>query len=275
LVNAAAFAASHPIPSEVRQPSAERWVERLRQAVAAMEVTGADVVGGAAVAIGLGSAEVAISRAINSRLGVGPRPSRVSAAPGPVDSVRMVAIRRAAFERAGGFDETFLGAQDWELQHRVRQAGGMVWLDPSLALGRRAPGSTGELAAAFFRTGAWRRRVIAAHAQTSSWRYLLPPILVLAMIGALALAGLGAALGVWPALWLAALPALYAIAMAVGVAVAGGGLPWGGRVRRWWAVMVIHLSWGAGFLFGRRGAAGGAAGRAEGPAPPAQSRQIR
>ncbi|MDR2373554.1 MAG: hypothetical protein LBD77_05530 [Bifidobacteriaceae bacterium] len=251
LVNAAAFAARHPILSQVR-PGAGNWSELLKQAAAAMEVTGAEVVGGAAVAFGLGSAEQAISRALNSRLGVGPRRSRAGVGKGPVDSVRMVAIRREAFERVGGLDEAFAGAQDWELQHRVRRAGGMVWLDPSLALRGRTPGSTAELARAMFRVGAWRRKIMAVHPATSNLRYAVPPALVMTLAVALAGAvagGLALAGWLW---WLAAVPAAYALAMAAAAAVAGHGLRLGGRVRMWWAVMVIHLSWGAGFWLGGR-----------------------
>jgi hypothetical protein len=249
LVNAAAFAAQYPILSLVRR-GAGHWTELLKQAVASMEVTGADVVGGSSVAFGLGSAEQAISRALNSSLGVGPRPARPGVGKGPVDSVRMVAIRRQAFERVGGLVEAFAGAQDWELQHRVRRAGGMVWLDPGLALRGRAPGSTAELARVMFRAGAWRRKVIFAHPDTSTLRYVIPPILVAALLlsGAAAVAG-GLLASPW--LWgLAAVPLIYAVAMALGVAAVASGLRLGGRVRMWWAIMVIHLSWGAGFLFG-------------------------
>jgi hypothetical protein len=253
LVNAAAFAAQFPILSQVRR-GAGNWTALLKHAVAAMEVTGADVVGGASVAFGLGSAEQAISQALNSSLGVGPRPSRVGVGRGPVDSVRMVAIRREAFERAGGLVEAFAGAQDWELQHRVRRAGGMVWLDPSLALRGRTPGSVAELARVMFRAGAWRRKVVFAHTDTSTLRYWLPPILVAVLFLAV-VAGVAGGVLVSPlAWWLAALPLVYALAMALGVAITARGLRFGGLVRVWWAVMAIHLSWGAGFLFGRSGA---------------------
>ncbi|MDR2566609.1 MAG: hypothetical protein LBC97_11270 [Bifidobacteriaceae bacterium] len=250
LVNAAAFAAQYPVLSQVRR-GAGNWTALLKHAVSAMEVTGADVVGGSSVAFGLGSAEQAISQALNSSLGVGPRPSRAGVGKGPVDSVRMVAIRREAFERAGGLVEAFAGAQDWELQHRVRRAGGMVWLDPSLALRGRTPGSVGELARVMFRSGAWRRKVIFAHSDTSTLRYAVPPILVAGLTLALVAAVAGGALVSPWAWWLAAAPLVYAAAMAVGVAIAGRGLRFGGLVRMWWAVMAIHLSWGAGFLFGR------------------------
>jgi hypothetical protein len=162
----------------------------------------------------------------------------------------------------GGLDGTFSGAQDWELQHRVRQAGGMVWMDPALALGERAPGAIGELAAQTFRAGAWRRKVIAAHAATSTPRYLAAPTLVVALVAAVAGGLAGGAMGLGLMWWLAAAPALYAAAVAVGAAVAGAGLPLGGRVRLWWALIVIQLSWGAGFLVGlRRRAARASAGR--------------
>jgi hypothetical protein len=251
LVNAAAYAGRFPVLSRP-WPGSGDWVELLKQATSAMSITGADVVGGAAFAVGYGSAERAISRAMNSRLGVGPRPTRVGAAKGPVDSVRMVAIRRDAFERAGGLDQSFAGAQDWELQHRVRRSGGMVWSDPSLSLRRRAPASITELARAFFHTGAMRRRIIAAHAGSSTWRYVVPPVLVCAL--ALAVAGglIGGSFGLTWMWWLTLTPVVYALAVLVAVAIAGSGLRVAGRIRMWWSVMAIHLSWGAGFLFGDR-----------------------
>ncbi|MDR1188365.1 MAG: hypothetical protein LBK95_13075 [Bifidobacteriaceae bacterium] len=252
LINAAAFAARYPVLSQVRRGAGD-WINLLKQAASAMEVTGADVVGGSSVAFGLGSSEQAISRALNSRIGVGPRPSRVGVGRGPVASVRMVAIRRDAFERVGGLNEAFAGAQDWELQHRVRRAGGMVWLDPSLALRGRSPSTSGELARTMFRIGAWRRRIITAHSDTSTWRYLMAPLLVvllaLAVVGGIAasLAGVGHA---W---WALTAPLAYGLAVAAGVAVASHDLRPGGKVRMWWAVIVIHLAWGLGFWFGGRG----------------------
>jgi hypothetical protein len=148
----------------------------------------------------------------------------------------------------------------------------MVWLDPALAEGRRAPGTARELAAAFFHTGAWRRRVIAAHADTSCWRYLMAPLLVLTLASALAAAAAGAALGSWPAAWLALFPLVYATGVAIAVASTARELNLGGRARMWWAVIVIHLAWGTGFLFGRRGPR---RGRAGGPQAPAAARRIR
>ena len=48
---------------------------------------------------------------------------------------------RDALARVGGFDEDFVRAQDWELNHRLRLAGETVWFDPSLRVTYRPRGS--------------------------------------------------------------------------------------------------------------------------------------
>jgi hypothetical protein len=251
-MNVAALAGQHSIVSRA-MPGPNFGPELLRRAVIAMQVTGADVVGGAAVAVGLGTAERAASRAMNSRLGVGPRPSRLGGRHGAVDSVRMVAIRRTIFERVGGLDQSFAGAQDWELQHRVRQAGGMVWLDPALAVSFTPQVKTGDIARRFFRAGSWRRSIMARHPGTGSPRYFAAPALLVSL-AALVLTGIvGALLGQLWLLPLAAAPLAYGLGLAIAVAVAGRDLRFGGRIRMWWMVLVMHLSWGAGFLRGGRG----------------------
>ena len=40
--------------------------------------------------------------------------------------------RREAIERVGGYDETMLIAEDWELNYRIRAAGGLIWFTPDL-----------------------------------------------------------------------------------------------------------------------------------------------
>jgi hypothetical protein len=251
MINAAVYAAKHDFVSPGRLDSGYSS-KTLRRAVSAMLATGADVVGGGQIAVGLGSAELAASRAMNSRLGVGPRPSRLAAAYGAVDSVQMLLVRREAFERAGGFDASFDGAADWELQHRLRRDGGMVWLDPSLSVRSRPPVHTRDVASRYFHSGCWRRAIIARHPSTRTLRYMIPPALLIALAFVLVGAVIGGLVGPhW--LWiLTAAPLVYALALALAVGFVGRGLKWGGKVRMWWTCIVIHFSWAAGFLFGRR-----------------------
>ena len=37
-------------------------------------------------------------------------------------------------ERHGGYDEQFIRAQDWELNYRIRESGGLIWFSPELSV---------------------------------------------------------------------------------------------------------------------------------------------
>ena len=50
---------------------------------------------------------------------------------GPVDSVYLGIYHRAAIERAGGWDEGMLRAEDWDLNYRIRAGGGRIWFTPA------------------------------------------------------------------------------------------------------------------------------------------------
>ena len=41
-------------------------------------------------------------------------------------------FRREALEQQGGYNEEFIRAQDWELNFRIREAGGLIWFSPEL-----------------------------------------------------------------------------------------------------------------------------------------------
>ena len=49
---------------------------------------------------------------------------------GPADTVYLGVFRREWLTRLGGYDDRFVRAQDWELNHRIRAAGGLVWFSP-------------------------------------------------------------------------------------------------------------------------------------------------
>ena len=50
----------------------------------------------------------------------------------------------AALERVGGYDEDYLRAEDWEMNHRIRQAGGLVWFQPGLQVTYRPRANAGR-----------------------------------------------------------------------------------------------------------------------------------
>lgn len=212
----------------------------VRTALRVLEETGADNVGGVMDARGGTTFELAVACAMRSRIGVGQAAFHVGGEAGPAPTVYLGVFRRAALARVGGYDEHFQRAQDWEMNHRIRDTGGLVWFTPDLRVTYRPRGSVGALARQYFHYGRWRRVVSRHHRGTITWRYLAPPA-----------AAVGCAVGllVAPVLpWGLVLPGGYLAAVLAGSAIIGRSLPWRARLVVPLALGTMHLSWGAGFL---------------------------
>ena len=181
-VNAAIKASRHSIVARV-DGHALLPQGYLSAAVLALRQTGADNVGGIMAAEGVTTFQQAVAWAMTSRFGVGAAKFHTGGRPGPVDSVYLGVYRRAAIERVGGYDESYLRAEDWELNHRIRLAGGMVWFLPELPVSYRPRASVPTLGSQYFYYGRWRRVVARQHPGTINPRYLAPPLAVLAHAG--------------------------------------------------------------------------------------------
>lgn len=217
----------------------------VRTAVETLERTGADNVGGVMAAEGVTDFQRAVACAMTSRLGVGQASFHVGGEEGPAPTVYLGAFRRSVLEKLGGYDETFLRAQDWELNHRIRDSGGLVWFTPAMTVTYRPRSTLRALAKQYADYGRWRRVIMREHQGTASARYLAPPAAVLAVAA-------GTVLGV--AGWRPALvaPLGYAAAVLAGSAVVGRDLPT--RAQAWLPVVLatMHGSWGVGFLSSSR-----------------------
>ncbi|MFL6021700.1 MAG: glycosyltransferase family 2 protein [Marmoricola sp.] len=223
----------------------------LATVVALLESSGADNVGGRMVPEGDGPVSDAVAVAMSSPYGIGGGAFHVGGTPGPQPTVYLGSFRRAAVEAVGGYDEHFLRAQDWELNHRLREAGFVVWFDPALAVSYRPRSSWRAFARQQFRTGGWRRRVIETHRSTASVRYLAPPVAVLGVLLGLLAGALAPVLGGWLLLGLVA-PLGYLGAVTLLGLREGRQLPWRARWRVPIAFAVLHLAWGSGFLLRAR-----------------------
>jgi succinoglycan biosynthesis protein ExoA len=224
----------------------------IRRSVEVLHETGAANVGGIMQAEGRTDFERAVARAMTSALGIGRARFHLGGKAGPADTVYLGVFRREVLEQIGGYDEHFTRAQDWELNHRIRQAGKTVWFTPDLVVTYRPRHSLPALARQFFRTGQGRREIIRRHPGTASLRYLAAPAATAAIAAGTA-AGLVAATGGpgWMALgWLA--PAGYAVGVVIAGLVEGRGLPL--RARAWLPVVLatMHTTWGIGFIVGSR-----------------------
>jgi hypothetical protein len=227
----------------------------LATAVAALTETGAADVGGVMAAVGVTTFQQAVAWAMTSRAGVGSAAFHTGGGAGPVDSVYLGIYHRAAIERAGGWDEGMLRAEDWDLNYRIRAGGGRIWFTPDLRVTYRPRASVRTLAAQYFHYGRWRRVIVREHPETASFRYLAPPgAAALVTAGLLAgLAGLAwiAAGGPAAAQWLTAglaIPVVYLAGVTAVAAALARGVPAKVRARIPLVLAAMHMAWGAGFL---------------------------
>ncbi len=245
-LNAAVAATKHDIVVRV-DGHALFPADYVRTAVEVLTETGADNVGGVMAAEGTTPFEQAVACAMTSWLGVGSARFHTGGEAGPADTVYLGVFRREALARVGGYDESFLRAQDWEMNLRIRRSGGLVWFTPRLRVSYRPRGSVPALGRQYFDYGRWRRVVMRRHEDSASARYLAPPA-ALAAVAAGTLAG-AVALVTGRAALLAgfAAPVGYVVAVLAGSAVTGRGLPPAARVRLPLVYATMHGCWAAGF----------------------------
>jgi len=216
----------------------------ISDAVRVMSETKAVNVGGIMAASGVGAFERAVATAMRSPLGVGAARFHVGGKPGPADTVYLGVFDKAALLAVGGYDERFTRAQDWELNFRLRQAGGTIWFDPELVVTYRPRPNFRTLSKQYFEYGRWRRAVMRNHRGTVNFRYLAPPVTV--VITALSII-LGATLS--PLFFLPA--GLYLLGNLVGSFLIGK--DWREKITLPAILATMHFSWGIGFLTSPKG----------------------
>lgn len=216
-------------------------------AVKTLDETGAADVGGVMAAEGVSVFQQAVAWAMTSPVGVGSAQFHTGGGAGPALSVYLGVYRRAAILAAGGWDESMLVAEDWELNYRIRSGGGLIWFDPGLRVTYRPRSSPRLLGIQYFRYGRWRRVVARQYPDTVSVRYLAPPVAAgLCLLGLI----LGLA-GIFTLPWLLLgflVPGAYlAAVLAVGLVLARS-VPLPVRVRIPLVLATMHMCWGSGFL---------------------------
>ena len=242
-LNAAIAATQHEIVVRIDGHSAIDS-NYIREAVRIINETGAVNVGGVMAAEGVTNFERAVARAMRSWIGVGGSRFHTGGDAASVDTVYLGVFRRSALIAAGGYDPRFTRAQDWELNFRLRKAGGKVWFDPKLQVTYRPRSSVRALARQYFEYGRWRAAVSRYHKGTANLRYLAAPLNLLINLISLILA-----LFVSP--WFLIAPIGYLLT--VKLASLFIGKSWAERVRLPLVLIIMHFSWGFGFITSPRG----------------------
>src|ERR1700689_505487 len=139
-LNAARRAAGHAVIARV-DGHALLPPGYLRTAVATLAQTGAADVGGMMAAEGVTAFQQAGAWAVTAKAGVGSAAFHTGGGAGPAVSGYL-----------GGYR-----AEDWELNYRIRDRGGVIWFTPELRVTYRPRASARALAAQYFHYGRWRR----------------------------------------------------------------------------------------------------------------------
>jgi GT2 family glycosyltransferase len=179
-------------------------------------------------------------------LGVGDAQYRLGKQAGEVDTVPFGAFRRSLFDQLGGFNEELLANEDYEFNTRIRQNGGVVWLDPSIRTVYYARPNLGALAKQYFRYGYWKFKMLRRYPDTLRWRQALPPLFTASLV----FLGLLSVL-LNQALYLLGIEVfLYLLILLVfGALIARKHHRIGCIIGFPAAITTMHLCWGAGFLW--------------------------
>ncbi len=211
----------------------------IRTAISTLVETGAANVGGMQQTVGVSGFEQAVAMAMRSWMGTGGARFRTGGKAGPSDTVYLGVFDRRWLDAVGGFDPELVRNQDYELNIRLRKAGGTVWFDPRMRVDYRPRGSLEALGRQYFEYGWWKAEVARRHPGSLKARQVAPVATLVALAVSVPL---GARFR--PA-WL--VPSVYASAVAVAATQASGGDP-----RQWMRLVAIvptmHVAWGSGFV---------------------------
>ena len=209
----------------------------ISRAVRTMVRTGAANVGGRQFAVGVTGFEKAVAAVMMSAIGSGGAEYRVGETEKAVDTVFLGVFDRRAGDEVGWFDESLIRNQDYELNIRLRDAGGLVWFDPNLFVEYRPRSSLRAVGRQYFDYGLYKAKVLRLHRSSWKIRQVLPPV-------TLSMLALSLVVGVW------FMPAFF-VTLAYFVAVSAGVR--GSVVTRARALLiapVMHFSWSFGLLTG-------------------------
>jgi GT2 family glycosyltransferase len=204
-----------------------------------MQEKGAVNVGGLMHADSQSGLQRTIAQAMRSKLGVGASKFHTGGKAGPSDTVYLGTFKKSAILAAGGFDERYIRAQDWELNHRMRAQGGLIWFDPRLVVTYRPRKSLSKLAKQYFQYGRWRRVISRQHPKTTNFRYLAPPVALVINLLSVVFGVLVAKIFFLPVL-------IYMTILIIGGLITGRKIA--DKLLMPIVFATMHLSWGAGFI---------------------------
>jgi succinoglycan biosynthesis protein ExoA len=216
----------------------------ISQCIHALWETGAQNAGGGMDPVGITPMGKAIATAGKSPFAV-PTAFHVSSKPQFTDTVYMGAWPKQVFDEIGLYATTLIANEDYELNYRIRQAGGRIYFTPLIRSQYYNRQTLRELAQQYYRYGKWKVEMLRRHPRSLRLRHIIAPTFVAAILGGLPV------LAFRPLAWLWLLtPALYLIANLIASIHAAVKSSLSLLLRLPITFFVIHMAWGSGFWVG-------------------------
>jgi glycosyltransferase involved in cell wall biosynthesis len=211
----------------------------IERSAAALDATGAAVVGGAMRPVGSSTVGQAIAAALMSQVGVGDSSFHFEGEARDVESVYLGVYRRSVLDTVGRYDPGLLRTEDDDMNARIRSMGGRIRLDPTIRstyIGRQ---TLPALFLQYHGYGYWKVALAAKRPEAIRPRHLAPAAFVLALLVTAVVSVVA-----WPPAF-PLLALLYlAVLTLVGLVTVKGPLPV--RLLFPLAVATMHLGYGVG-----------------------------
>jgi succinoglycan biosynthesis protein ExoA len=153
----------------------------VNQCIETLHRTGADNVGGPMTPVGTTWIGQAIAAAGRSPFAV-PSAFHISSKPQFTDTVYLGAWPRRVFDEVGLYTESLVANEDYELNYRIRQAGGKIFLTPAIRSEYYGRQTLPALAKQYFKYGRYKVRMLAEHPRSVRPRHLVAPLFIIGLL---------------------------------------------------------------------------------------------
>ncbi len=178
-------------------------------------------------------------------VGVGNSQFRIGGDAGYADTVPFGGYWKWVFEKIGCYDEELARNEDDELNARLIENGGRIYLNPEIRSRYFSRSSLHKLWKQYYQYGVWRIRTIQKRG-SASLRYLVPLCFVVGVILAIGAAAVSPAMRPFSAVF----ALLYLSGLFVGAVMVGRKTGLAGLLISPIVFAILHFSYGIGSLFG-------------------------
>lgn len=227
--------------------------EYIKNCLNLLETKNADNAGGMMSPRGSTAIQNAIAIAMQHPMGVGDAKFHLGDFSGYAHTVYLGIFRKKLFEEIGLYDPQAHPNEDAELNLRILKAGKKIYLDSSIEVIYFPRESFLALAKQYFCYGQGRAYTTWKHKKFTSWRQVAPPLLIIGLLGFLVLSFFEPLFLLFPVLYIVALiiSAIFWTSPRTKTQDdKRGGVP-SHLLTRFLIVIafvVMHVSWGMGFL---------------------------